>query len=85
MTHRDDRAADAGADPDDDAGALAALGAGLAPVDVDATTAAHIARRARQDVGKGRPRRRWILPIAAAVAVAGYLVWLLASVLDVFR
>jgi hypothetical protein len=68
----------------DDARMLAAISRELPPIDVDATTGEQIARRARQDVGKGRPARRWILPIVAAVVSVSYLVWTLLKMLEVF-
>jgi hypothetical protein len=70
-------------DPDNDAKKLAELGRDLPPIDVDATTGEQIARRARMDVGKGLPRRRWILPIAALAVSLGYLTWTLLKVFEV--
>jgi hypothetical protein len=68
---------------DDDARKLTQLGGGLAPLDVDTTTAELIARRARASVGKPPPRRRWILPIAAAVAAVAYAIWMILKALEV--
>jgi hypothetical protein len=47
----------------------------LPAIDLDATTAERIARRARHDLGKGPPRRRLILPIIAALVALGYAAW----------
>lgn len=74
-------AADAG-DAPDDAARVSELGGALAPLDVDATTAELIARRARQSVGKPPPRRRWILPIVVGVAAAAYAVWMILKALE---
>ena len=68
---------------DDDARKLTQLGGALAPLDVDSTTAEQIARRARASVGKPPPRRRWILPIAAAIAAVAYAVWTILKALEV--
>jgi hypothetical protein len=68
---------------DDDAQKLTQLGGGLAPLDVDATTAEQIARRARASVGKPPPRRRWILPIAAAALAVTYAIWTILKALEV--
>ena len=77
--------------PDDDVAAaaddeheLAALGGALAPLDLDATTAEQIARRARDRVGKPPSRRRWILPIVAAIVTVSYAVWAILRALEVF-
>ena len=68
---------------DDDARKLTQLGGALAPLDVDSTTAEQIARRARASVGKPPPRRRWLLPIAAAIAAVAYAVWTILKALEV--
>jgi len=71
--------------PDDDAKQLSELGGALPPLDVDGTTAEQIARRARASVGKPPPRRRWILPIVAAVAAIAYAAWMIGKALEVLR
>ena len=68
---------------DDDARKVAELGSGLPALDVDGTTAEQIARRARENVGKPPSRRRWILPIVAAVAAISYGVWVILKALEV--
>ena len=70
-------------DTRDDAQKVTELGGALPPLDVDTTTAELIARRARASVGKPAPRRRWILPIVAAVAVIAYAVWMVLKALEV--
>jgi hypothetical protein len=69
--------------PDDDAKKLTELGGALPALDVDTTTAEQIARRARDNVGKPPSRRRWILPIVAAVAASTYAVWAILKALEV--
>ncbi|HEU0032241.1 MAG TPA: hypothetical protein VFQ53_16515 [Kofleriaceae bacterium] len=66
---------------DDDT--LGELGTQLPAVDVDATTAELIARRARPQVGKGPPKRRLVLPVLVGVAIAIYLVWMIAKLVEV--
>jgi hypothetical protein len=68
---------------DDDARKVSELGGALAPLDVDGTTAAQIARRARASVGKPAPRRRLILPIVAAVVAVTYAAWMILKALEV--
>ncbi len=67
---------------EDDAARLAELGKELPAIDLDATSAARIARRARRDVGRGPSPERWIEPAIAALACGGYLVWALIKVLE---
>lgn len=69
--------------PDDDADKLAELGGALPPLDVDTTTAEQIARRARDRVGKPPSRRRWILPIVAAVVSIAYAAYVILKALEV--
>jgi hypothetical protein len=69
--------------PDDDAKKVTELGGALPPLDVDSTTAELIARRARESVGRPPPRRRWILPILAAVVAIAYAVWMILKALEV--
>lgn len=68
---------------DDDAD-FVALGRALPTPDVDATTAQRIALRARVDLGKGPPRRRFWLPILVGVPAAIYAAWAIAGILDIF-
>jgi hypothetical protein len=70
---------------DDDARQVTELGGALPPLDVDKTTAAQIARRARDSVGKPAPRRRWILPIVAAVAAIAYAAWMILKAVEALR
>jgi hypothetical protein len=79
MTPDDDTAAAA----DADAQQVTELGSALPALDVDGTTAEQIARRARDSVGKPPPRRRWILPILAAVAAIAYAVWMILKAIEV--
>jgi hypothetical protein len=68
---------------DRDARQLAELGGALPALDLDSTTAEMIARRARDSVGKPPPRRRWILPIAAAILTISYAVWAILKAFEV--
>jgi hypothetical protein len=68
---------------DDDARQLAEISKELPSIDLDATTAELIARRARQDVGKGPSRRRLILPIITGITTAAYLAWLIIKLIEV--
>ena len=68
---------------EDDAKKLAEISAELPPIDVDATTGEQIARRARLDLGKGPPRRRWILPALAVAASLSYLTWTVLRLFEV--
>lgn len=70
---------------DDDATKLSELGRALPGLDLDAASAARIARRARQDVGRGLSWVRFIEPVIAAALVTSYLVWAIAKVLEAFR
>ena len=70
---------------DDDAAKLCELGRELPAIDLDATSAARIARRARQAVGRGPSRLRLVEPAIAAVLVTSYLVWAIAKVFEAFR
>ncbi len=67
---------------DEDARRLGELSGELPAIDVDATTAERIARRVREDVGKGAPRRRIIEPAIATVLVVAYLIWAIIKVLE---
>ncbi len=70
---------------EDDVKRLGELSGELPAIDLDASTAARIARRARDDVGKGPPRRRLIEPVLAALVATAYLVWAIIKVLEVLR
>jgi hypothetical protein len=70
---------------DDDAAKLAELGRELPGIDLDASSAARIARRARQDVGRGPSPVRFVEPAIASMFVASYLVWAIAKVLEGLR
>ncbi|HET9624159.1 MAG TPA: hypothetical protein VFP84_22455 [Kofleriaceae bacterium] len=49
----------------------------LPAVDVDPSSAARIAERARRDVGQRPPRARLVLPILVGLLVAITIVWAL--------
>ena len=70
---------------EDDIAKLAELGRALRPPDLDAPTADRIARRARDDVGKGPDPRRYVEPAIAAAFVIAYAVWLILELLKVLR
>lgn len=57
----------------------------LPQADVDEQTSQRIAARARMDLGRGRPRRRLVLPIAAIALVSGYIVWAIAKLVEILR
>jgi hypothetical protein len=70
---------------DDDFAKLSQLGRELPAIDLDATSAARIARHARHSVGHGPSLLRFVEPAIAAVLVTSYLVWAIAKVLEAFR
>jgi len=70
---------------DDDAATLAELGRELPGIDLDASSAARIARRARQGVGRGPSLVRFVEPAIAGVFAASYLAWAIARVLEALR
>jgi hypothetical protein len=70
---------------DDDAAKLGELGRELPRIDLDAPSAARIARHARQRVGRGPSLVRLIEPVIATALVTSYLVWAIARVLEAFR
>jgi hypothetical protein len=70
---------------DDDAARLAELARELPALDLDATSAARIAERARQDVGRGRSLSRLAWPVLSAVFATSYLAWAISQVLDGLR
>lgn len=59
----------------DDAAWLTEISRELPALDLDATTAEQIARRARDQVGRGRSPLRFIEPALAALLVTAYLTW----------
>ena len=67
---------------DDDVASLAELSRELPAIDVDTSSAERIARRARQDVGRGPSWRRWIEPAIAASITGSYLVWAVLKILE---
>jgi hypothetical protein len=69
----------------DDEAKLTELGRELGGIDLDAASAARIARRARQDVGRGPSLLRFLEPAITAVLVTSYLVWAIAKVFEAFR
>jgi hypothetical protein len=54
----------------------------LSALDVEPTTAEQIARRARNDVGRGRSPLRFVEPAIAAILAAGYLAWAVIKVIE---
>jgi len=64
---------------------LGVLSRELPAIDLDATTAERIARRARDDVGKGPSPRRFIEPGIATLVVLGYIAWVIVQVLEAMR
>jgi hypothetical protein len=84
MTHDGHESRGAGTDGGtDDEQQLAELGGALPALDLDTTTAEQIARRTRNSVGKPPSRRRWILPIIAAVVTVSYAAWAILKALEV--
>jgi hypothetical protein len=67
---------------EDDEAKLTELGRALPAIDLDATSAARIARRARLDVGRRPSLMRFVEPAIAAVFATSYLVWAIAKVLE---
>ena len=70
---------------EDDVQRLGELSRELPAIDLDATTAERIARRARDDVGKGPSARRYVEPTLSMLIVLGYLVWVIVKVLEALR
>jgi hypothetical protein len=70
---------------EEDVKGLGELSRELPAIDLDATTAERIARRARDDVGKGPSPRRFVEPALAALIVLGYLVWVIIKVLEALQ
>lgn len=68
---------------DDDAQKVSELAGELPALDVDSTTAEQIARKARASVGRSPSRRRWIVPIIAAVLAVAYAVYLVLRTFEV--
>jgi len=70
---------------DDDAAKLTELGRALPGIDLDASSAARIAQRARWNIGRGPSLMRFVEPAIAAVLAASYLVWAIAKVFEALR
>jgi hypothetical protein len=70
---------------DDDAAKLTELGRELPAIDLDAASAARIARSARLSVGRRPSLLRLIEPAIAAMLVTSYLVWAIAQVFEALR
>ena len=66
----------------DDAQELADLAKDLPVIDLDTTSAERMALRVRQDLGKGRPAGRLVLPIVAAIVVVVYLSWMIFKIVE---
>ena len=64
---------------------LAKLARGLAPPELDSTSAARIAEVARRDVGHGPPKRRLIETIVVGGLVLVTLVWAVLKVVEMLR
>jgi len=69
----------------DDATKLADLAKGLPSADLDAPSAERIAKVARQSVGHGPPKVRFVLPILVGLLVTITLVWALFHVYEALR
>jgi hypothetical protein len=67
---------------DDDVTRLAELSRELPAIDMDATSAARIAMRARQEVGRGPSPRRFVEPALTAIVTGGYLVWAVLKIVE---
>jgi hypothetical protein len=67
---------------EEDVTRLAEISRELPAIDVDATSAARIAMRARQDLGRGPSPRRYIEPAIAAIVTGGYLVWAVIKIVE---
>ena len=70
---------------DDDLFQPGELSRELPAIDLDATTAARIAYRARADVGRGPSPWRLVEPVLAAALTGSYLVWSLIKVVEALR
>jgi len=70
---------------DDDIAKLSQLCRELVVPDLEAQTAERIARRARDQLGKGPDPRRFIEPIVAAAIVIPYAAWVIIAVLQALR
>ena len=57
----------------------------LPSVDVDDRASQRIAARARMDLGRGLPKARFVLPIATALLVAGYIAWTIVKLVGILR
>lgn len=67
---------------EEDVQGLGELSRELPAIDLDATTAERIARRARVDVGRGPSPRRFVEPTLAALIVLGYVAWAIVKILE---
>ncbi len=70
---------------EDDVKGLGEISRELAAVDLDASTAERIARRARDDVGKGPSPRRFIEPAVTALIMLGYMAWVVVKIMEALR
>ena len=69
---------------DDDADKLHEISQQLPALDVDSTSAEHIARRARENVGRGPSRKRLVESIVVAIFVASILVWIAIKIVAAY-
>ena len=70
---------------EDDARRLTEISRELPAIDLDATTAERIARRARGNVGRRPSPARFVEPALWAILVAAYLIWAVIKVLEALR
>lgn len=70
---------------DDDAAKLYELGRGLSSTELDGPTAERLAQRARDELGRGLPRARWIVPIVTALVTAAYALWTVEKLAAILR
>ena len=69
---------------DDDADKLHEISQQLPALDVDSTSAEQIARRARDNVGRGPSRKRLVEAIVVSLFVASILVWLALEIVAAY-
>ena len=69
---------------DDDDDKLHEISQQLPALDVDTTSAEQIARRARESVGRGPPRKRLVEAVIVAIFVASMLVWIAVEIVAAY-
>lgn len=70
---------------EDDVQRLGELSRELPAIELDANTAERIARRARDDIGKGPSPKRFVEPALAALMMLGYLAWVIVKIVEALR